>query len=191
MAIPKLEFKIAENEDFIDIQSLLEANHKANLTVEQRQQNGFVTYRPTMEELAKVNGELGIIVAREGIALAGYLIPMTKRYATNDPFFRELISRISEITFEGRRIVDRNYMVFAQICVDKEYHGQGVPTKFYDFIDSVYGSNFDIAIAEIDDRNKVSLNSSKGAGFVDCGTYDSNGIRWHVVVKKLKKGGRK
>lgn len=184
-----LNLRLAGDEDLVGIQTLLEANHKSNVSEHERAKNGFVTYRPNRAGLAEIIEDNGIIIATDDQKLVGYLCLMTREYAMGNGFFEGFIERANEIMYEGKKLANRNYIVFAQICVDKDYRGRRIPNMFYDFVDRVYGDNFDIAIAEIDDRNKISLNSSKKAGFVDCGAYHSDSIKWHVVAKRLNNNG--
>lgn len=180
-----LEIRFAESNEISLVKKLLEENHETKISIEQRSK-GFLVYRPSIEELISLNEELGIVVAKEAENLAGYLILMSRERAHQDEFFSKFSNEISKVKYRKKILECYNYFVFAQVCIDKRYRGLYVQNRTYDFAEKSH-PRFELAVAEINDENKVSLAASKQARFKKVGSCVSESSLWHIVVRERNK----
>ena len=155
-----------------------------NETNEEKKE-GFLTWNPSEEELEKIINDSGIYISVKGEKLRGYLITMSKERGRENPFFSEMLSYSEKMEFEGRTIADYNYVIFAQICIAKEFRGGMTFSKLHFTAQSSLKDQYDIWIGEIADTNTMSLKVH--SNYTDAGVYDSkDGVTWHVFVGDLR-----
>ena len=74
-------------------------------------------------------------------------------------------------------------MVVGQVCVDKQYRGQGIFDQVYVTYKNYYLNKYDFAITEIANTNIRSLNAQKRIGFKEIHSYLApDNTEWVVVV---------
>jgi len=81
---------------------------------------------------------------------------------------------------------DLSYIILGQICVAKDFRGQGVFRKLYDVFNQYASEKFDYIITEIDATNERSIAAHLTYGFEQIHQYLSkDGRKWAVVLYKL------
>jgi L-amino acid N-acyltransferase YncA len=73
-----------------------------------------------------------------------------------------------------------------QICIDKEYRGQGVFRGLYQFMKTeICFSRFSSIITEIDVNNSRSLRAHNSIGFTKIKDYKCGDKNWRLVSLKV------
>ena len=169
--------------DLEGILTLQKANLAQGLTMEEIQSQGFVTVNHTSDLLKKLNDYEKHVIAKYNEKVIGYLLAMTQKSKLDIPILFPMFSVFETIFFKGKKITDHNYLVVGQVCIDKEYRGQGILDHCYAAYKEYYSNKYDFAITEIANTNLRSLNAHKRIGFKEIHSYiGPDKTEWIVVV---------
>ncbi len=169
-----------------DLQSILrlqQANLPSQLKPDEMASQGFVTVTHSLADLQKLNEIEPHIIAKEDDKVIGYLLAMTAKSKDDIPVLKPMFQLFDSIQFHSKPVAAFNYIVVGQVCVDKDYRGQGVLDNCYTVYKEAFGQKYDFAITEIAMKNSRSLNSHKRIGFVNSCTYTApDKVEWQVVI---------
>ena len=171
------------NAELEGILQLQKANLPQGLTQEEIQSQGFVTVHHTYEQLAQLNDIEQHLIAKDGEQVIGYLLAMTAASKHDLPILIPMFEAFDDIDYLGKKISAYHYLVVGQVCIGKEYRGQGILDRCYAAYKEFFSPKYDFAITEIARNNPRSLNAHKRIGFEEIHTYtDPEGTEWVVVV---------
>lgn len=171
------------------ILSLQKANLKNSLSEGEIESQGFVTVSHGLETLKKFNQIEKHIIAKVGEKVVGYILTMTKESRFDVPILLPMFDVFDHIQYRDKVISAYNYMVVGQVCVDKNYRGQGIFGDCYLTYKKHYAEKYDFAITEIAKTNLRSLNAHKRIGFKEKHSYtDANKTEWIIVMWDWKNG---
>lgn len=183
-----LMYTRAESEkDLEGIIALQKKNLPTNLTAEEIVSQGFVTVIHNRQDLEKMNAIEQHIICKdeEHDKVVAYLLCMTAASKKDIPVLVPMFEIFDEIFYFGKRVSDYNYMVVGQVCVDKNYRGQGVLDYCYQLYRQSFKDKYDFAITEIACSNTRSLNAHKRIGFTEIHHYTSSVPElWSIVAWK-------
>lgn len=166
-------------EGMLDLQK---ANLASNLSAAEIQSQGFVTVTHTFKQLSILNDYEKHIIAKDDEKVIGYLLAMTQHSKYEIPILIPMFKMFSETAYNDKLIIEYNYIVVGQVCIDKLYRGQGMLDKCYAAYKEYYSKKYDFAITEIATSNTRSLNAHKRIGFKDVKTYLSqDNVEWVIV----------
>lgn len=178
-----IEYTTSNTEsDLKGILELQKANLPDALTPAEIQSQGFVTVVHSFNDLKKLNDIEKHIMAKDNNKVVAYLLAMTQQSKFDIPILISMFTMFEEVMYEGKPVSDYNYLVVGQVCVAKEYRGQGVLDKCYDAYKNHFIHKYDFAITEIDGRNLRSINAHKRIGFKEIYRYTSAKREWSIVV---------
>jgi len=147
--------------DLEAILALQKANLAQCLTLEEIQGQGFVSVNHSFDQLKKLNDYENHIIAKDNDKIIGYLLAMTQQSKFDIPIL----------------------FVVGQVCIDKEYRGQGIFDNCYFAYKKYYSDKYDFAITEIASTNLRSLNAHKRIGFKEIHSYFvTEETEWIVVL---------
>lgn len=172
--------KTSSIEELKQVIELQKRNLPQDLSEKEKQEEGFVTVKHSLEILKKMNDVCPHTIAKENNKVIGYALSMTKDFALDievlKPMFLEIFKSVS----------DENYVAMGQICIDKKYRGIGVFRGLYQFMKTeVCFKNFSSIITEIDIKNTRSLRAHKSIGFEKIKDYKYGSKDWRLVVLKV------
>ena len=158
------------------ILALQQENLPAILTSEEKNKEGFVTVHHDYKILKRMHEVCPHIIAKNGEALIGYALCMHPIFGNEidvlKPMFKEIQkSALKETTF----------VVMGQICIAKEYRGQGIFRKLYETMVKSVDSEFNHIITEVDAENRRSLQAHYAVGFQKLKTYSASGKVWELI----------
>lgn len=169
-----------------DLQSILrlqQANLPSQLKPDEMASQGFVTVKHSLADLQKLNEIEPHIIAKEDHKVIGYLLAMTAKSKDDIPVLKPMFQLFDSIQFHCKPVAAFNYIVVGQVCVDKDYRGQGILDNCYTAYKEAFGKKYDFAITEIAIKNSRSLNAHKRIGFVNACTYAApDKVEWQVVI---------
>ena len=152
MIIYKKATSIEELEQILELQ---QNNLPVNLSKKEKIEQGFVTVEHTVEILEKMNNTCSHTIAKYNDKVVGYALSMTKDFAKDIEVLQPMFIEIS------KSIVDENYLVMGQICIDKNFRKQGVFKGLYEFMrKEICSHKFNLIITEIALENERSLKRS-------------------------------
>lgn len=170
-----------ELQGILDLQS---ANLSKNLTEEQRSSQGFVTLEYDMEFLKIMPAGNHHIIAKDGEKVVGYVLLMDR--STNH-LMKEgagIFPVFNELEYKGRKFKDWNYCSVGQVCVDKDYAGQGLLGNMYAHYKESYKHLYELAMTDVSFRNQRSLKGHLKAGFEVIMRFDEpdQGEPWDIII---------
>jgi L-amino acid N-acyltransferase YncA len=169
-------------DDLQGILNLQAANLAVNLTTEEAQIQGFVTVAHTHDQLSKLNEYEKHIVAKHDDKVIGYLLAMTHNSKSDIPILVPMFDMFKEVFYKNKSIADYNYIVVGQVCIAKQFRGQGILDKCYAAYKDYYSPRYHFAITEIAITNTRSLNAHKRVGFKEIKSYTSGTQVWVIVL---------
>lgn len=170
-----------ELQGILDLQS---ANLRKNLTQEEMESQGFVTLEYDYDFIKAMPAGNHHIIAKDGEKVVGYVLLMDR--STNH-LMKEgagIFPIFHEIVHKGIRLGDTNYVSVGQVCVDKNYAGQGLLGRMYTAYKESYKNLYDLAMTDISHRNKRSLKAHLKSGFEVVLRFDEPdaGEPWDIVI---------
>ena len=176
--------------DLEEILTLQKANLTAGLSAQEIQSQGFVTVNHSYELLKSLNDREKHVIARDEDKVVGYLLAMTQQSKSDVPVLVPMFTEFGIIVYKNKKVDAYNYIVVGQVCIDRNYRGQGILDNLYAAYKNYYSSKYDFAITEIASNNLRSLNAHKRIGFTEIHNYcDPENTKWIVIVWNWEKPG--
>lgn len=173
--------------DLIGILNLQKANVNTALSREIIESQGFVTVLHNFEDLQKLNAIEKHVIGKENDRIIGYVLAMTEKSKNDIPILIPMFELFCTIIYKNKAVSKYNYLVVGQVCVDKNYRGQGIFDELYQKYKLEYQNNYDFAITEIAVINMRSRKAHQRIGFEEIHFFtDSNGVEWVLVIWDFK-----
>lgn len=179
---------VTQPSELSGILELQRRNLRKNLSESEAAEQGFLIAEYSLESLQRMNAAHPSIVAVDGDRVAGYVLATVREAGLMDPFLADLIRQIDRLEFDGEALSKVDYVVVGQLCVDKEYRGQGLVPRLYQHFRTSLESHFRYGITEVARLNTRSLKAHAAVGFQVIHTIESNGLEWSVVLWDWRKG---
>lgn len=179
-----IEYNIASSDnDLKGILSLQAKNLTKSLSENEISNQGFVTIEHSFDLIKKLNNTERHIVAKVNDNIVGYVLSMTKNARLEIPILYPMFEIFDKTVYNDKSISENNYIIVGQVCVDKDFRGQGIFDNCYKAYKEFHKDKYDFAITEIAQTNIRSLNAHKRIGFSELTFYnDPNNTTWIVVV---------
>jgi ribosomal protein S18 acetylase RimI-like enzyme len=175
--------KLADTEaELNQVLALQDANHKDNLSAENRKENGFVTVRHSQELLKKMNAAAGQVIAKDGAGVVGYALVMLKEISPLIPVLMPMFEMFNTLSYNGRVLSSYKYYVMGQICVAESHRGQGVFQQLYDGHRKFYSNQFELCLTEVSSSNTRSMRAHEKVGFRTIHSFEDNTDRWNILA---------
>jgi ribosomal protein S18 acetylase RimI-like enzyme len=166
------------------ILALQAANLSKNISEEEAKNQGFVTVQHDFELLDTMNQPFAHIIAKDGERVVGYALVMLRSFADKIPVLFSMFDMINKAIFQEKPIKDSTYFTMGQICIDKDYRGQGLVENLYKTMEKYYAKDFQYLITEISARNTRSIKAHSKVGFENLKVFtdETSGEVWHLVI---------
>jgi ribosomal protein S18 acetylase RimI-like enzyme len=183
-----IQFKPAETtQELMGILKLQKENLPQNISETEKAVQGFVTVNHTFEQLAEMNGIAPHLIAKDGDQVIGYILAMTKASKDLIPVLVPMFNQFDRLDFGGKPVSDYNYLVIGQICVGKNYRGQGIFDRMYAAYGELFSDRFDFAITEIAVSNVRSIKAHQRVGFEIIHEFSDSTQDWAIVALDWEK----
>lgn len=178
-----IEIKSAESRaELLGILDLQLENHLQTVSDSEKNEQGFVTVRHTLEQLQLMNSIAPHIIAKEGEKVVGYILAMTKASKSLVPVLIPMFAQFDQLDYKGKKVSEYDYMVIGQICVGKTHRGQGLFDQMYEAYSKSFSDTFSFAITEIANSNFRSLAAHKRVGFEVIHEFEDDLFEWAIVA---------
>lgn len=164
------------------IKKLQEENLKKNLTDSEAASEGFVTAEYSMEFLEMLHQGSPSVIAKDGNLIVGYALVAVKSIREHHDLLSDLFNGIDKIKYKGRLLKDCNYVVVGQLCVGRNYRGQGLVQQMYQYFRSSLAGEFDFCVTDVAETNPRSLKAHIKTGFQVVATLSYGGLGWSIVL---------
>jgi predicted N-acetyltransferase YhbS len=174
--------RVTEYAELSGIKTLQNKNLRTILSSDERAREGFVTAEYALEYLQIMHNAEPSVIAKDGEKVVGYALVSTRETGRLHPLLAYLFDVIDTKTFKGRPLVNEPYVVVGQLCVDKDYRGQGLAQRLYTHYREALSGKFACCLTDIDEANPRSLNAHLKSGFEVLDTLRYEGSDWHIVI---------
>jgi predicted GNAT superfamily acetyltransferase len=148
--------------------NLLESIEKGEMETQ-----GFVTAKHDIELLSLMNHPYPHITAKENEKLIGYALVMLKNFEKSIQILVPMFEQINSIIYQGELLKNANYFVMGQICIEKNYRGEGIFKRLYEKLRDQMAEDFKYVITEVSKRNARSTSAHLKMGFINIKEYRS------------------
>lgn len=183
----EIQFTTAKStQDLQQILALQQANRPKNLTTAEVKDQGFVTVEHDFALLKKMNAPFPHIVAKAGNQVVAYALVMLSSLRNDIPVLVPMFEKIDDLVVDGKAMSELSYVVMGQVCVGKNYRGQGVFAGLYKKMAMEMKQDFDYVITEIATRNTRSMRAHEREGFQILLEFEDGVEEWAIVGLKLR-----
>jgi predicted GNAT superfamily acetyltransferase len=177
------EIGILEMSEIPALLALQAANNRHVLDAQTIQNQGFISFRYTPEQILLKMETAPQIIARADGQLIGYALSTTQAAATRIPDFHPLQALVKQFSENGQALFQKKIYFMGQICVQATWRGCGVFDALYAAHKAHFSDQYDCLVTEIASENKRSLAAHARVGFSTFHTFtdDTNHVEWQVV----------
>ncbi|MFZ6008945.1 MAG: GNAT family N-acetyltransferase [Bacteroidota bacterium] len=176
----------ATDQHFEGILQLQKENLYKTLPVEQQTREGFVYAEHNLEVLKRMASYLPQVIALAGGKVVGYNLAMTSVMQNELSSLAPMFEEFKKCHYRGRPLADYHFIVGGQVCVDKDFRGQGLLSRLYRGTAERVSSQYQLCVTEISQRNSKSLAAHLKMGFEVIRTYDDKSELWDIVAWNMR-----
>ncbi|SEK87976.1 Ribosomal protein S18 acetylase RimI [Aquimarina amphilecti] len=177
MAVQHLKYTtVTSHKELEQILLLQQKNLTTSISSEEKKKEGFVTVEHDFDILKRMNDQQPHIIAKNQDKVVGYTLCMTSDFGNDIEVLKPMFKKI-----ENSLNPTNKYIVMGQVCIDKEYRGQGVFRGLYQQMKLELQKKYDLLITEVAANNTRSLGAHNAIGFKDLIVYESDKIKWHLI----------
>lgn len=169
-------------QDLGQILGLQALNLLPNLDDSEMQSQGFVTMRHNLEMLKQMHELFPSVIIRDGDLVIAYALMMPLECHSLVPGLEPMFDNFKKLEWGGIPLENYSYYVMGQVCVARDYRGQGIFDMLYEHHKKMYSQQFDFIITEVSTRNKRSLRAHERVGFRTIHVYRDQLDEWAVVL---------
>ena len=174
-------------EDYQKIIFLQKDSYYNALTEEQKKKEGFVSIIMNQKLLEEANKESGVIVAIKNNDLIGHEISLSTKKAETISLLKPFIKRLEKVNYKNKPVMSYKTVIGGQICVKKEFKGQGIVEEMHKEFIKMLRENYDLIVTEVSNHNPRSLHvCTKKLGFKIIDQYSAEGKDWFILAQELK-----
>ena len=168
-----------------DINQIVDLNSRnlaSNVTREEAIEQGFLSLRLDAEMLVRIPGKYRHIIAKHNDRVAGYALVMLREFRNEIPLLVPMFDEFDKLEYKGHKLAEVNYFVMGQVCVNKDFRGQGIFNGLYQHLKHCMKDDFTLTVTEIATRNTRSMKAHANVGFKRVKQYISpEGESWEIV----------
>lgn len=168
-------------QDLQQILQLQEENHATNISETELRSQGFVTLRHDIKILEQMHNLSPSVIIEEDNNVVAYALTMLQECRQLIPDLEPMFALLDRLNWNGKPLSDYSFYVMGQVCVAKQYRGQGLFDELYRHHKKIYQPQFDLIITEIATRNHRSIRAHERVGFKTLHTHQDELDEWAVV----------
>ena len=183
----KLAQEVSELEGILALQR---RNLKRCLSESEAEEQGFLIAEYDLDYLRQMQEQRPSVIAVDDGRVVGYALVVTREVRAGLPFISDLFDEIDRISYRGTLLAETNYVVVGQLCVDKDYRGQGLVDRLYAFFRASLEERYQCGVTDIARANRRSLKAHQKVGFEVIHAIEYEGLTWDVVLWDWSESGR-
>lgn len=173
---------VTSPEELEQILSLQKRNLKENLTLTERNEQGFLTLQHSLPILKAMHAMAPSVIVKDDGQVVAYALTEMAECRHLMPQLGPMFSLIDQLSWKGRPINEQRFYTMGQICVAEGYRGQGLFGKLYQHHRKVYHQRFDLFITEISTSNHRSIRAHEKVGFEPLHLHKDDIDEWLMVI---------
>lgn len=179
--------RVTEPQELVGIQALQAENLRKHIDAAEAASQGFLMAEYSLEFLQSMHQAAPSIIAKDGNKVVGYALVATQAVRAEHELLADLFNTIDKTLFEGKTLAHASYVVVGQLCVSKNYRGQGLVQALYGHFRECLESEYDFCITDVAQANTRSLKAHKNTGYQVIDTLSYGGIGWDIVLWDWRK----
>jgi len=185
MAHRTLELRPATPADADGILALLETYQLQNLSPAERR-GGFLSARFTVEQIAAMAGDLGIVVACEAGRVVAFLCASRFDWDQAPAIVDAMTAAFPGLPFHGRPLGEWRSFLYGPVCIDAPYRGEGLLKRMFLALNQPLADRFEVGAALVSEANPHSLAAhTRGLGMEDAGAFSFGGQAFRILAYRL------
>ena len=173
--------RIAAHPDLPAMRELLESLYIDNLPEAERAQ-GFLSVRFTVEDLAQMVAEAGIVIAVDGSRVVGAVCSSPWRAGEGLGVLGAMSRAIEVTTFEDRPLASRRLIVFGPAALARDYRGRHLIRQLYEALRRHAAGRWDMGVVFVAHANPHSMSSSQALGMMRIADFQTEGRGYALLV---------
>lgn len=142
---------------------------------------GFVTLRHDLGILEQMHKLAPTVIIKDNDKMVAYALTMLQECRKLIPDLEPMFALLDQLNWKKKPLREYSFYVMGQVCIDKEYRGQGLFDELYRHHRKIYQPRFDLLITEIATRNHRSIRAHERVGFETIHTHRDELDEWVVV----------
>jgi GNAT superfamily N-acetyltransferase len=179
MLIPALTNTIEELRQILRLQ---QENLIQNIDDTEMQSQGFVTLHHDLETIEQMHQLTASVIIKDNDNVVAYALTMLKECRHLIPDLEPMFALFDQLYWENKPLNSYRFYVMGQVCIAKNYRGQGLFEQLYAYHKKIYQFKFDLFVTEISTRNHRSLRAHEKIGFKTIHTHRDNLDEWAVAA---------
>lgn len=168
-------------DDLRQILQLQQLNLSTNISADELNSQGFVTMRHNLETLEQMNDLGPAVIIKDQEKVVAYALTMLVECKDLMPALKPMFTIFESLSWMGNPLNTYSYYVMGQICVAKEFRGQGLVDELYHYHRKIYQSKFELILTEIATRNFRSIKAHEKVGFKTIHIHKDALDEWAIV----------
>ncbi len=156
---------VTNTEELQQILRIQQQNLIENIDNAEMRSQGFVTLRHDAGKLEQMHRLAPAVIIKRDDVVVAYALSMLQECRRLMPGLESMFGLLDQLSWNNKPLKRSRYYVMGQICIEKQYRGQGLFEQLYQYHKKMYRSRFDLFVTEISTRNHRSLRAHEKAGF--------------------------
>ena len=174
--------EITSENELLQIHELNRENLKGNVSQQEQEEQGFVTWLYPASLLQQIHKLAPSIIVKNNDKVVGYALVTPIEAGSFHPDLQTMIDNLETLEYEGKPLSSYSYYIMGQVCIDKEYRGKGIFKMLFQKHKQLYSSTYELIVTEISTTNYRSQKAHEKIGFTTIHTYSDPLDEWNVVV---------
>lgn len=174
--------EVTTNDELLQVHELNRQNLKGNLSLQEQEEQGFVTWLYPVLLLQQIDDIAASIIVKDEDKVVGYALVTPVEAGSFHPDLQAMIDNLEALNYKGRALSSYAYYIMGQVCIDKDYRGKGIFNMLFQKHRELYSDLYELLITEISTTNYRSQKAHEKIGFTTIHTYSDALDEWNVVV---------
>lgn len=173
---------VTTQEDLDQIYRLNQQNLKENVSKQEKQEQGFVTWLYSPELLQSMHNLAPSIIVKHNNTVVAYALVTLKEAAPFHKDLENLFRSLKQLQYKNQDLFSYSFYCIEQVCVHKDFRGKGVFNMLFNKHKELYSKDYDLLVTEISTSNPRSQRAHEKVGFKTIYTHTDELDEWNVVV---------
>jgi GNAT superfamily N-acetyltransferase len=167
------------------ILALQRRNHVQAIPADVAAREGFVFVEHTLPLLERMAAASPQAIALADGRVVGYCLSLPLALQADVPTLAPMVEQFGRCSYRGRPLSQHRFVVGGQVCVDRDFRGQGLLARLYGQLRESLRHGCELCVTEIATRNQVSVRAHERMGFEAIANYDDGREEWVIVAWDL------
>ena len=174
--------QVSELIELKGIKELLDENLLNNICKQEAVKEGFLSAEYSMDCLKTMHDACPSIIAIDSDRIVGYALVAVKEVRQYHDLLADLFNTIDNHSYKNIPLKEEKYVVVGQLCVAKDYRGQGLTKRLYNHFRDCLRNDYHYCLTDVAVANSRSLAAHLSTGFVVISSVTYGGIAWNIVL---------